>query len=240
MMARFISGAWVAPLPLLTSFVALWAAGTNLLDFARNADTIYLARALERSVVPEASHVNRFDVGRLLQKKDCSDSGSRSRLTVAFAVLGEADSSRDPARVTDALHRAQEAAQARLQCSPVDGNAWLEWSKLEQRRAGPSRNVVEGLKNSAVFAPSEFWVLGPRLDVEAMLAASDASLALQFTTDLRQFIQFEDAAVVALAYAGHGSEVRRLMRGLIEALPQARRSAIAAAMDRLGLALQNL
>ena len=224
-------------LSLAVSLAALWLALADIAHFSQTADIVDLSASLETGHGAQAAYLAKFtaDHDALERAEDCTDAVSRARLTVSLAQLRQVDQS-DVFQVTPALLRVIAMARARVLCSPVDGNAWLQWSTTQLRAAGPTPEVVKGLQRSALFAPSEAWILMPRLDIEAKLAAARVDgLDLLYGQDLRKFIEHEGVALVAAAYVGHDDDVRTRMRPLIQAQPVGRRHAIVAEIDRLGV-----
>ena len=235
---RVVSGMLFSPLLLGLSLVTFGLAARNVVRFGVSADVIDLAASLERGHAMEEGYISNFIANRpgFDDFGGCGDAASRARLSVALAALREADLSDDGARVTLALERAEAASRARLACAPTDGNAWLQWATVELRAAGPVPNVIAAMRNSARFAPSERWIVEPRLDVETRLsAAGAAALEPQYAADLRQFVEFEAPKTVAAVYVGHNGAVRDRMRSMVLAQPTRRRQEITFEIDRLGV-----
>src|SRR4051812_7942792 len=112
------------------ALAAFCAALANLGEFANSAGALELAAALERGAMAEPGSLDRFvrdgaDAGLV---RACADAASRARLTLALAALRNADAARDISRKAPALRAGFEASEARLACSPLDGNAWLQWA----------------------------------------------------------------------------------------------------------------
>lgn len=232
-------GAFSSPLLLAASLATLLAVASNIWSLAAGAGVIDLASSLERGAAPDHEYIQKFVAARDVQNRDanCGDAYSRAALTVSLASLRDA-SRVDGGVAGPALERALAAAQARLSCSPVDGNAWLQWAQLKFHVGAAGTEVFDGVKRSALFAPAESWILAPRLDFEATLATSDAGdIELQFNRDLRQFVEYASTSAVAAAYVQQSASVRSRLRVFIEAQTDTRRRLIVAEIDRLGVDL---
>ena len=235
---RVAYGVFLAPSLLCIAMAGVGVAGMNIVDFAGNADRVDLAASIEKGAAAERAYLARFKPksGEGGGYGACGDALSRADLTLALATLGEADRANQVGEVSNDLAPAIDTAETRLKCAPLDGNAWLQWSSLQLRTSGPTPRVLEGLKRSALFAPSESWVLAPRLDAVAKLSAAGiGALDLQYGADLRQFVTQEAVGAVAAAYVAHDDVLRRRMRPIIEAQSARRRKAIIGEVDRLGV-----
>ncbi|MBV8664219.1 MAG: hypothetical protein JO107_14090, partial [Hyphomicrobiales bacterium] len=129
-----------------------------------------------------------------------------------------------------------EAVKRRLLCNPLDGNAWLHYATLVARTNAPVNGVVDLLRLSYWTAPSEAWVLSPRLDFATKLyLAGVPGFADEYDADLRRYVANAPANRVAMSYVASEAALRTRLRPLIVAEPDLRAKAIAAEIDRLGV-----
>jgi hypothetical protein len=210
----------------------------SLALFASCADLFDLAAAIERGARPEADYLARFVTSSGLDRVsyDCSDPYTRASLTVNLAALAAATTAMDAAMIDKAERAAIGAARHRLECNPLDGNAWLRYAMLERRGDGPIGSTIDALRLSYWTTPSEAWIMEPRLDFASDLRAAGADgFETEYLSDLRRFASFEPTDRVASAYVATGAEPRGLLRNLIGEQRPARRKAIVAEIDRLGV-----
>jgi hypothetical protein len=205
---------------------------------AINADLFDLAASIETEAQPDADYLSRFVASKGLDEVslDCGDSFTRASLTVNLAALDAATVALDvPA--TDAAERgAIRAAEHRLACNPLDGNAWLRYAMVESKGAGPVKSVIDALRASYWAAPNEGWIIESRLPfaTNLVLAGADGFEA-EYVDDLRRFTAYESISRVGAAYVALSPPVRRRLRPLIAVEPETRRKAILAEIDRLGV-----
>jgi hypothetical protein len=227
-------------LPVLAVAASVIAASlTNLYFWASGADVLDLANSLERKLAqPDANYLARFvgarDLGR--SSTNCSDAFTRAGLTVALATLDAAVEQNDRALVTSALEKALDSASHRLSCNPLDGNAWLRYAIVNARREGPDAAVVNQLRLSYRLAPSEAWVIEPRLAFVTNLdLAGGVGSQTGYLADLQRFTSFESPRQIAAAYVGAPQRVRARLHALIALEPVARSKAIVEEIKGLGV-----
>ena len=205
---------------------------------AANADLFDLAASIEKQAQPDAEYLARFIASKGLDRAsvDCGDSFTRASLTVNLALLDAATKKVD-APLADAAERsAIRAAEHRLACNPLDGNAWLRYAMVENRGKGRAETVEDALRASYWTAPSEGWIIETRLPFATNLVLAGASgFETEYVDDLRRFVSFESTDRVAAAYVALSPPVRHRLRPLIEPEPETRKKAILAEIDRLGV-----
>jgi hypothetical protein len=209
-----------------------------LIASARNADLLDLAASIESGSSPDASYLAKFAASHGLDRAstNCGDAFTRASLTVDLATLDAANAQADPRVAGAALKAAIGAAERRLVCNPLDGNAWLREAMLEARAGGVSPPVVAALQLSYWTAPSEAWIVGPRLVFATSLALAGVSgFEAEHQADLRRFVMFAASDRVAAAYVDSAAQLRGALRPLIALQPDDRRHAIVAEIDRLGV-----
>ena len=224
--------------------IALGVAGLSaraLALSAANTDLFDLAASIENQAQPDGGYLARFIAARGLDRAslDCGDSFTRASLTVNLALLDAATKALD-APLTEAAGRsAIHAAERRLACNPLDGNAWLRYAMVENRGKGRAEAVTDALRASYWTAPSEGWIIETRLPFATNLfLAGSGGFEAEYVDDLRRFVSFETTSRVASAYVALSPPVRRRLRPLIEKEPETRKTAILAEIDRLGVDYQ--
>jgi len=224
--------------------IALGVAGLSaraLALSAANTDLFDLAASIENQAQPDAGYLARFIAARGLDQAslDCGDSFTRASLTVNLALLDAATKALD-APLTEAAGRsAIHAAERRLACNPLDGNAWLRYAMVENRGKGRAEAVTDALRASYWTAPSEGWIIESRLPFATNLVlAGSSGFETEYVDDLRRFVSFETTSRVASAYVALSPPVRHRLRPLIENEPETRKTAILAEIDRLGVDYQ--
>lgn len=230
---------------LLTSLI-LFAIGVvvaalsirALVLFASKADVFDLAASIEKGALPDADYLARFVGSHALDQAsaDCGDPFTRASLTVNLAALEAATKAIDVAAIDAAERNATDAAERRLECNPLDGNAWLRYAMVKNRGEGPVGSVTGALRASYWAAPSEGWIIEARLTFATNLYLAGATgFETEYLDDLRRFASFEPTNRVAAAYVAIASRVRARMRPLVDSQPETRRKAIVAEIDRLGV-----
>ena len=237
---RMATAAWLitSPILLVIGVVVVGLSARALALFAANADVFDLAAAIEKGAPPDADYLARFVASKALDRAsvDCGDPFTRANLTVNLAALEAATRAIDAPLIDAAQRNATRAAAHRLACNPLDGNAWLRYAMVESRGEGPVASVIDALRASYWAAPSEGWILEPRLAFATKLALAGATgFETEYLGDLRRFASFESTSRVAAAYVAIASSLREEMRPLIDGQTEARKKAIVAEIDRLGV-----
>ncbi len=205
---------------------------------AVNADLFDLAASIEKQALPDADYLAHFVASKGLDRDsiDCGDSFTRASLTVNLAALDAATTTINVPLADAAERNAVRAAERRLACNPLDGNAWLRYAMVENRAKGPVESVVDALRASYWTAPSEGWIIESRLPFTTNLVlAGVGGFETEYVDDLRRFASFESTTRVAAVYVALSPPVRQRMRPLIDAQPETRKKAILAEIDRLGV-----
>jgi hypothetical protein len=240
-----VQRATVTPATLVTSLiltgialaVACLAVRTLIL-FAVNADLLDLAAAIEKGAQPDAVYLARFVAGAAHDGASigCSDPVTRASLTVNLAGLEAATNALDTTLIDSAERNARRAAERRLICNPLDGNAWLRYAIVLTRANGPVASALGALRVSYWAAPSESWVIEPRLAFATNLhLAGVESVSSEYLNDLRRYVALEPIGRVAAFYVAAPGKLRAALRPLIDAQIEARRRAVIAEIDRLSV-----
>jgi hypothetical protein len=209
-----------------------------LASLARSADTRDLAESIENGFEPEAAYIFRFVSVNGLDRpsSDCGDAFTRSRLTVGLAALEVANKGEDVTLVDSAEKNALDIVKHRLDCNPLDGNAWLRLAMIEVQASGPAPAAIDALRLSYWSNPNESWVMEARLPFATRLyLAGAAGFESEYLDDLRRFATYEPAKQVAAAYVATAPRIQALLHPLIAGQAEARKMAIAAEIDRLGV-----
>jgi hypothetical protein len=238
-MAAFIA----SPILLVIAIGVAGLSARALALSAANADLFDLAASIDKHTQQDADYLSRFIANKGLDHAslDCSDSFSRASLTVNLAALDAATKTLDKASADIAERNVVHAAEHRLACNPLDGNAWLRYAMVKHRSKGRNETVTDALRTSYWTASSEGWIIESRLPFATDLVLAGASgFETEYVDDLRRFVSFESTGRVAAAYVALPLPVRRRLRPLIGAEPEWRKKAILAEIDRLGVDYQRV
>lgn len=168
---------------------------------------------------------------------DCLEDPSVSALSVRLSMLDQAVASEASDRRLRALTLdARRAVAQRLRCAPTDGFAWLVLARLSERTTGDIAAALPLLDLSYRYAPSERWVMLPRLRFVGSLIDSGRIASLPgFAFDLAQILDLGRPAEIAELYAANGAATRQLMRAMIDRQRLDRRVQIVRLVDASGL-----
>jgi hypothetical protein len=230
-----------SPILFVVAFGIAGLSARALALSATNADLIDLAASLESQAQPDADYLARFIASKGLDRAsiDCGDSFTRASLTVNLAALDAATRALDVPASDVAERSTIRAAEHRLACNPLDGNAWLRYAEVENKSQGRAETVTDALRASYWTAPSEGWIIESRLPFATdLVLAGSSGFETEYVDDLRRFTTFETTSRVAAAYVALTPSVRRRLRPLIDAETDARKKAILAEIDRLGVDYQ--
>lgn len=236
-----LSAASLIASPILVAVTAmtLVVATRALVLFASHADAFDLAASIERGgALPDATYLATFVKRNALDRAitDCGDSFTRASLTINLATMEAAGENDDAAATDVARTNALRAAEHRLLCNPLDGNAWLRYAMIKSRGGGDPASVVEDLRMSYWTAPSEGWIVEPRLVLATSLSLSGVSgFETEYLGDLRLYVSFEPASRVAATFVVTSPVVRQQLRPLIDELPDGHKKTIIAEIDALGV-----
>lgn len=230
---------WPAAVLLLALAAATAGLSLNaLIEFAAAADLFDLASSIEQGSSPDAAYLAQFVADHRLDRptSDCGDAVTRANLTVDLAALDAATKEVRLTLADTALKNALGAANRRLRCNALDGNAWLRKAMLEARAGGVTPAVVAALKLSYWTAPSEAWILATRLDFASNLYVAGVSgFESEYEADLSRFVSYAPTDRVGKAYVDAAPAVRAKLHGLIAIEPSKRNRAITTEIDRLGV-----
>jgi hypothetical protein len=157
----------------------------------------------------------------------CAREAVLSNTTIRLAVLDAAFRDQDAARQTEALAKARETLRRGLLCFPGDGNLWLRLAMVEFAQGGASNRVAEMLETSLARAPSEAWIMRPRITFASQLdAAALPAAGKVLDADVRNFLAFARLPDIADLYVGGDVRLRFALAAGLPALEPERRAAI--------------
>jgi hypothetical protein len=150
-----------------------------------------------------------------------------SNTTIRLAVLDAAYREQDAARQAEALAKARETLRRGLRCYPGDGNLWLRLAMVEFAENGASSRIAELLKTSLAKAPSEAWIIMPRIKFISQLDVADLPAAgAVLDTDVRNFMAFGRLPDIADLYVEGDAKLRSVLAAGLPALTPERSAAI--------------
>ena len=157
----------------------------------------------------------------------CAREAVLSNTTIRLAVLDAAYRDQDAARQTEALTKARETLRRGLLCFPGDGNLWLRLAMVEFAQGGASQRVGELLETSLAKAPSEAWIVRPRITFASQLdAAALPAAGKVLDADVRNFLAFARLPDIADLYVGGDARLRSALAAGLPALEPERLAAI--------------
>jgi hypothetical protein len=212
------------------SNIQIEVAAANVLALARQIET---AHRVPDDIVERALD----DASKGKVAYSCQDDVSRGVATLRVYLLNHNLTNDGILKVKAELaHQALSAIESRIACSPADGNAWLMRAEVLQRVSPDSPEVALSLARSYQLAKAESWIMGPRFDFALNhFDFVQRNLKTEFSADLRLLAQYAPPDIVASDYVKANGQVREMIFEMIGALPQARRDAVAANSDRLGV-----
>jgi hypothetical protein len=232
------SGLIASPILFVIAIGMIIQSISALVSFAGSADTRDLAASIEKGFQPDPDYLARFVENNGLDHPSagCGDAFTRARLTVSLAALEAAIKGNDVTLIDAAEKNALEIARRRLICNPLDGNAWLRYAMIDVQASGPAPEAIDALRQSYWSAPNESWVMEARLPFATRLYLAGApGFDSEYLDDLRRFATYPPANQVAETYAQTAPQIQALLHPLIAAQPDARKKAILAEIDRLGV-----
>lgn len=251
-MRRFV---YLALLCWVSAFM-LERASTVLWDILPTSDVRRLGRAVElatlyrQSVIEGAGTVDASswidprvlaDVtaspSMQAAEHSCLDDASRDALSIRLGALDQAVLSEASDReIRERAAAASRAVKQRLRCAPTDGNAWLLRAELLVRQDGGLKKLAPLLNLSYFYAPSEKWIMVPRLRlVGNLIDTARIAIPPQYALDLERFIHLSEPSEIGSLYAESGQKSRQLMRSVIDEQRLDRRVRILRAIDALGV-----
>lgn len=238
-----------------TSAFLFLNASNVLLNILPTSDVRRLGRAVERATLYRQSRIGQeaatdaswidpevlADVMRSpsmrAAESSCLDEASRSALAIRLGALNQAVLSEASDReVRNLLAAADQAVKRRLQCAPMDGNAWLLLAQILVQQGGDRKDLGRLLDLSYFYAPSEKWIMIPRLRlVGHLIDRGQIALPPQYGLDLERVIRLSEPSEIAALYVGSGEKSRQLMRTVIDRQRLDRRVRILRVIDALGV-----
>lgn len=155
----------------------------------------------------------------------------RSTTSITLAILDASYRSGDPMVRSAALAKARDKLSNGLRCFPRDGNLWLRLAMVEYALGGATDPVQQMLRASAATAPSEAWILIPRISFTARLLGSELpDLEETLRTDVRNLVGHAHLHDIVELYLNGGESLRIVLESAFHALGADRRAAIESAI----------
>jgi hypothetical protein len=233
----------IAATIVLTLVLITWSAATFVIE----VETLPIREVAKR--LEKGSHISleprffeRIDKA-VEEDRWCVREGVLSNTTIRLAVIDAAYRDQDAARQTEALAKARETLRRGLLCFPGDGNLWLRLAMVEFAQGGLSSRVAELLKTSLAKAPSEAWIIKPRITFAVQLDAADFPIVGEvLDTDVRNFLTFAHLPDIAEFYVEGDARLRSALAAGLPAVEPERGAAIerivAAKLDEAERALK--
>jgi hypothetical protein len=194
---------------------------------------------IDDSVWIDPTTLDRVAHSAMLQQAadGCLGDASRAATSVQIGVLNQALLSEASDRQLRAIGgRTGRIVAERLRCAPTDGNAWLLRARLVDFQTADTSSIGRLLDLSYLYAPSEEWVMVPRLRfVGYMIDTGQMVPPPQYGLDLERFIGLRNSSDVASLYADSGDVSRGIMRSFIDGQRLDRRVQIVRRIDSFGV-----
>lgn len=211
----------------LALILIAWSVATFLVD-SETAPMREVAERLERGshTSVEPRFFERIDKA-VEEDSWCAREAVLSNTTARLAVLDAAYRDQDAARRAEAQAKARETLRRGLLCFPGDGNLWLRLAMVEFAQSGASSRIGELLKASLAKAPSEAWIIMPRITFTAQMDAADFPIFGEvLDTDARNFLAFARLSDIADLYVGGDTKLRSVLAARLAVVEPERRAAI--------------
>jgi hypothetical protein len=215
---------------LLACVLSIWAVATYVID-AHAGPYRALAEQLERSAdgKQDPRYMARIEkaMADTVILLVCSREIARSAVSIRLAILDAAHQTGDAAAEKRALANATDTLNRSLRCFPRDGNLWLRLAMVEHARTGPTKAVEDMLRASHAAAPSDAWVMGPRIRFASRLAGSELpGIDAVLLADIDSLVGYGSVPDIAELYVGGGEPIRSALQVRFQKLDPDRRDAI--------------
>lgn len=202
---------------------------------AETAPFLAIAERVEANGVNDLGYLARVD--RVLATTDrtqCPRDLLHSAVTIKLALLESAYRKDYAIGWADLGVEADSLLRAALRCFPEDGNLWLQLATLEFARTGPTDAVESMVRLSAETAPSEGWILVPRVALAAKLVDFRSALQDVFGNDVATLVRYAHPEEVAALYLQVGERARGAFEQSLASIDhRERREALQKAIDAL-------
>ena len=235
---RLVRGLNFLAIAALTTTVSV----SNIRIEVAAANVLALARQIEMfHPVPRELVGNALDdAGKNEVISSCEDDVSRAVATLRVYLLNQSMVIGDSEGAKSEIGRsALSAVDQRIICSPADGNAWLIRAEILQQLFPDSAEVAASMAMSYRLAKAESWIMGPRFNFALThFDFVQANLRSEFAADLQLLVEYAPPDVVAVDYVKANDQVRSMITDALAVLPDERRNAVAANVDRQGVTLR--
>ena len=218
---------------ILVGFVlSAWSAATLYVDIHAMAYRA-IAERLETSsrveAEPDAGYLARVE--EALSDDEilpyCSREIARSAASIRLALLDVAYRTSDANQRHAALSKARDTLLSGLRCYPRDGNFWLRLAMIEFARGGATSTVQDMLKASFAMAPSEAWIIVPRISFSARLSPSELpGVEEVLRADVHNLAGYGRLSDVVELYVSGGEALRAVFDNAFDTVSAERLAAI--------------
>jgi hypothetical protein len=169
----------------------------------------------------------------------CSREIARSAVSIRLALIDASYRDGDAGAQQAALAKGLGTLTHSLRCYPRDGNFWLRLAMVEFARAGPTTGVKEMLQASLAAAPSDAWVIVPRIEFASRLLGYElGGVEEVLKVDVGNLVSYGEVSDVADLYMSVNEAARSVFGRGFEALDDERLAAIEGAIARRELQAQ--
>jgi hypothetical protein len=200
--------------------LAIWSLATIFID-ASGRPALQLAGRVEADTRHDFGYLGRAGHAPTARAElaVCSRSGVRSLVSITLAGIEVAYRGGDAGARTAALADADLLLRHAIGCFPYDGNLWLRLAAVEFARAGATTRVEEMLALSASMAPSEAWIIAPRIVLAStLLEAGSTGARAILERDMRVFVARARYAEVGRLYLQIGDGPRQILEDSVALL----------------------
>jgi hypothetical protein len=151
----------------------------------------------------------------------------RSAVTIKLGDLDASYRQKDPVNIDPALGDARTTLTRALGCIPNDGNFWLRLAIVNFAAKSPAAVVEEQLERSLVSAPSEAWIVMPRLAFAAQIReATTPGIEQVMQADARSLVNYARDSELADFYVNTNERARVALDEQIHAVNEERGAAL--------------
>lgn len=207
---------------ILAICLALVSAAISCFDLSvrlRHIELINIAEILERggSLSPDVSPQKVQEL--LSEERDytCVDAVRLASISLTYVLLNRSWTPEYIADVDRRMATHLREVRRRLNCSPMDGNAWLLLAGAALQAGEPAETVTRSLQLSYRFARNEGWLLSRRIRIAATLSASgNNAFNGDLQRDVESFVRDMPTADVAALFAFSKAARSRILERMTE------------------------
>ena len=225
----------------LLSIGVAFASCVNIISYLYLIKTVDIVDALDRgakgSLLILQSAQDEIPSFLRLHLK-CSDVQSRAQLTLFSALHRLSDGRFEDRASYSHGNMLAQAADQRLRCNPLDGNAWLsKVISLDGSHVKPSNPGVL-IAKSCDLAPAEKWIIDYRVPVIRYIYEMDRGINVKcFHSDLSILMKYYSPLSISKFYVESSLSFRQILRREWADLGLTRKILIARTIDQAGYVL---